>query len=98
MPETFDYTELPETYRNGIEAYLELGDLPDPYLLAVLKNDLASTVKFLGGSAFAPGVLELKSLCKWLHNEAPMSSWGSWETIENWMAHDRASYHAAQPR
>ena len=80
-PETdTTYSGLPEIYREGMRRYIEEGILPGSFLMAILSNDLYSSV------AQCSGPIEyLEIVVKWLYNEAPSRCWGSPKQVRDWI-------------
>ncbi len=75
-----EYQKLPEQYREGMRRYVEEGILPGSFLMAILSNDLYSSV------AQCSGPIEyLEIVVKWLYNEAPSRCWGSPKQVRDWI-------------
>lgn len=81
-PETdTTYSGLPEIYREGIRLYIEEGILPGSFLTAVLRNDLMESLARCSGP-----MEDVKTVVRWLYNEAPSTCWGSERSVKEWVA------------
>ena len=72
---------LPEHMRADARAYVEEGEPPGGFLMAVLCNDL------MGAFSRADGTNErhMKAWTMWLFNDAPSVCWGDEETVNEWI-------------
>lgn len=85
MPDQFDYSMVPDHCRDGVRAYIEHGHVVGGFLRAVFENNLVEAV----GRADDINRYRLEGYARFLHNEAPASpvrSWGSPETVDEWIA------------
>ncbi len=78
---------IPEALHDGLVRYLVDGIRPDPFLNAVLENDLWAAVI---GATPAANVLALPALVRFLAAEAPPEAWGSPERVAFWCAARRS--------
>lgn len=74
------YGLLPDYMRAAARRYLEDGDLPGDFLLAVLRNELVQAVLRADGTNRAV----LPVWVRWLYNEIPYNAWGSAERVAAW--------------
>lgn len=72
---------VPEHLRAGLIRYLVQRIRPGGFLVAVLKNDLAETLRRADPVSFAG----LPSIRLFLDNEAPSPSWGSPAAFQAWL-------------
>lgn len=79
----FNYSEIPEHMRDGLQLYIEEGIPPGGFMLALLTNDLREACaradhinKYL--------IFDFVS-CFW--NEIPSQAWGSVEKVQDWISH-----------
>ena len=77
-----NFTFVPQHMREGFKLWIESGIYPGSFGTALLSNDLKETL----GRADHINKKHLKSMVAWLHNFAPSSCWGSFETVRNWAA------------
>lgn len=78
---TFRGYYIPERMMGGIERYLEHGIEPGSFLTAVIHNNLAEAV----GCADEENMANLPAYVAFFHNEAPSTSWGSEERMQQWI-------------
>lgn len=76
-----DYSRLKARYRGTFSRYLERGESPGAFGIAVLCNDLRGAL--LRGDR--ESVADLEHLVRWLWNEAPANAWGSVDNVEAWI-------------
>lgn len=74
------YSGLPAQYREGMRRYIEEGILPGFFLVAILSNDLYASVAQCSGP-----MDDVKSVVRWIYNEAPSRCWGSPEQVRDWI-------------
>lgn len=79
---TLDYSTLPDNMRGGMERYIQYGIRPGGCLSAILANDLMQAV----GRADEKTLAGLWSICSFLHSHAPVTCYGDWQTVEEWIA------------
>jgi hypothetical protein len=72
--------------------YIEEGEMPGGFLVAVLCNDLVEAF----GKADEVNRACLWDWCLWLYNEAPMPAWGSAEKVLTWCNEQQALRLAAR--
>lgn len=80
-----EYDQLPEHMRDGARRYIEEGYRPGDFLMSVLCNDFVGAI----GRADMLNNAVLHIWAQWLHNDIPMSAWGSVEKVEAWMKYIR---------
>ena len=71
--------QLPERFRESLQAYFNDGRPTGGFLEAVLCNDLRESF----GRADDTSVMELPGLVAWLWNYAPAGAWGSVDRVNN---------------
>ena len=76
-----NYSLIPAHMRYGVEMYLEKGQRPGDFLLAVLENKLAESV----ARADNTNLNHIIEWAKFLYIEMPATSWGSKEKVEQWI-------------
>jgi hypothetical protein len=77
----FNYAKVPVPYMaDGIRLYLEEGIPPGSFLTAVLSNDLMEAA----ARADVANRCALFEWARWLHNEAPIGSYGSRKAVIAW--------------
>lgn len=76
-----NYNALPEHMRDGMRRYIENGIMPGEFLAAVLCNDLIGALQ----NADDTNIDALPIYGRWLHNEAPVSCYGSAKAVATWM-------------
>jgi len=72
---------LPDYMRGAMKRYMENGIEPGHFLTAVLSNDLMEAAS----RADDFNRRKLFDYCMWLANHAPRNSFGSPETVKEWM-------------
>lgn len=81
------YDRLPEHMQDGARRYIEEGYRPGSFLMSVLCNNFVRVVE----SADMQNSAVLRIWAQWLHNDIPMSAWGSSEKVEAWMKEARSN-------
>jgi hypothetical protein len=81
MIEHLKNRDLEQTFRNYWDHALE----PGGFATAVLANDL------LGAAlrADAWNRPELATIAEWVYHSAPSGSWGSYQTVDNWLSRNK---------
>lgn len=77
-----DYTNLPQSLREGVRNYVEGRIRPGSFLSACLQNDLRLAVM----NADSDNRECLSQIVTWMHFELPDYCWGSREKFEKWLA------------
>ena len=72
---------VPEHTRDALQRYVEHRILPGGFLTAVLTNDLFGAIS----RADAVNSAHLKDICLFVYNRMPSGSWGSEETMWNFV-------------
>lgn len=75
-----NYSLIPEHMREGVRTYLEHGQRPGDFLIAVLENNLVQSV----ARADHINITQIVEWVKFLYNEMPIGSWGSREKVKAW--------------
>lgn len=75
------YDVLPEHMREHAQGYLERGERPGRFLMAVLCNDFVE----VAGQADEINRLCLFAWAEWLYNNVPAPAWRTKEKVEAWM-------------
>lgn len=70
----------------ALELYVRDGALPGDFLQAVLRNDLTEAC----ARADWINIRNIPAFAAWLHNEAPIPSWGSAEKVAAWVDRRKA--------
>lgn len=78
-----NYLSLPINLRDEMSAYIERGERPGHFALAVLTNNLREAV---GLAHPAMSIYNMRSLCHWLIWNAPPLSHGNDALVRSWMA------------
>ena len=86
------YERLPEHMQEAARLYIEEGEMPGSFLVAVLTNNLVEAF----GKADEVNRSCLWDWCLWLYNEAPEHAWGSAEKVLAWCAEQQALRLAAR--
>lgn len=82
-----DFDSIPNpAMRQGLETYLDHGQLPGNFLTALLRNDLRDFYARADETNMHLGL----SWVRWMHNEFPGNAWGSKEAVEKWCAQVQA--------
>jgi len=76
-----DYSGLPESLRDGMKMYLELGYVPGSFLTAVLENNLSKAVN----AADSANMILLPRIVMWVYLQVPQGAWGSREQVLEWV-------------
>ena len=77
-----DYRRIPETTIETLTAWIESGRPMGSFCEAVVTNDLREACRRADeGNARA-----LVEIVAWLHNHAPIGSWGSPAALKTWPA------------
>lgn len=78
----FDFDKAPTKHHGDVfRKYLDYGDTPDPFILAILENNLIEACKHAKDEE-RPLIWKYVG---WMINEAPISAWGSHEKVRKWM-------------
>ena len=75
------YDQLPEHMRGGAQRYIEHGEAPGDFLIAVLENDFVrayNTADDINTSC-------MRDWAGWLYWECPLAAWGSREIVATWI-------------
>ncbi len=75
-----NYDKLPEHMQEAARRYIEEGEMPGDFLVAVLENNLTRAF----GRADEVNRSAMWQWCLWLHNEIPMGAWGSAANVLAW--------------
>ena len=81
MSYSFRGFTIPEYMMPGLEAYIEIGQIPGDFLYSVLTNDLERSV----ARADNENLRNLPAYIGYLYNKAPMECWGSAAKVEKWI-------------
>lgn len=76
-----NYSLIPSHMRHAVETYVEKGDRPGAFLVAVLENNLAESV----ARADSTNLNHIIEWARFLNTEMPVTSWGSKEKVEQWI-------------
>ncbi|MCK4759329.1 MAG: hypothetical protein KAT69_04740 [Candidatus Aminicenantes bacterium] len=76
-----NYSLIPTHMRYGVEMYVEKGQRPGAFLVAILENNLIESVA-RADSTNRDHIIEW---AKFLYTEMPSRSWGSKEKVEAWI-------------
>lgn len=82
MPETINYSLLPDHMQDGMRRYIENGIPPGSFQRAVLSNDLMEAFR----RADDVNAYAMRAYAMFLHNEAPGGCYGSPEHVKDWIA------------
>jgi hypothetical protein len=77
----YNYSELPESLRDGMQRYFRDGTRPGHFLTAVLENDLFGAVM----RSDPNNLNEIPAIVKWLYNEVPLEAYGSTLRVNAWI-------------
>ena len=80
MTYRFRNTTIPEHIFGGIRRWIEFGDHPGHFLMAVITNNLKEAV----GRADDECIAGLPAIVGYLYNVAPSECWGSEERAAAW--------------
>jgi hypothetical protein len=72
---------IPERMSFGIKRYIEHGELPGDFLVAVLENNLSEAF----GRADQENYRNMAAYVSYFYNEAPSPCWGSKEKVAAWV-------------
>ncbi|MBA7539996.1 hypothetical protein ES705_32285 [subsurface metagenome] len=75
------YKELPRSLQYGVQAYIELGQIPGDFLCAVIENNLVGAIR----RADSGNQVALPKIVGWIYNEAPSQCWGSHDKLVDWV-------------
>ena len=87
-----NYNKLPEYMREPARLYIEEGELPGGFLMAVLTNNLVEAA----ARADEVNQQRLFEWAGWLYNEVPKPAWGSPTKVLAWSNELRALRLAAR--
>ena len=76
-----NYDTMPNNLGDSIKRYIEKRIEPGRFLHAVLRNDLQKSF----GYADSTNRYLLFEIVQWLYNEMPGETWGSKETVANYL-------------
>ena len=76
-----NYSILPESAQESMQAYIETGRPVGGFLTAVLSNNL--TESFARADIYNQSAM--RSYALFLYNEAPVSCWGDLEAVHDWI-------------
>ena len=76
-----DYSGLPDGLRGGMQRYIEERIQPGDFLLAVLTNNLRTSL----ARADETNKPLLEGIVRWLYNNAPGDCWGSVANVHLWL-------------
>ncbi len=79
--QSIDYSKIPEHCQDAMRRYIELGEIPEEFLQAVICNDLVESFKL----ADDINCLRMKDYASFLYWEIPSNAWGSKEKMEAWI-------------
>jgi hypothetical protein len=81
-----DYSKIPVSYMvEPMKLYMSRAPISHGhFLIALMSNDLMEAFR----RADANNAAAMQQWCRWLYNEAPMTSYGSPENVTAWLAHD----------
>jgi len=79
------YDRLPEQFRGGMRRYIEDRIQPGSTLRAILAHDLFDAVALADAGAIA----ELPRIVRWIYQEAPHGSHGSYAVVDAWLSAGR---------
>lgn len=85
------YDLLPEKWRGEARAYIEHGKQVDPFLLAILSNDLLGAA----GWSDADDLSVLRAWTDWLWLDIPEDAWGNRRKVAAWIA--KGGTHGRKP-
>lgn len=77
-----DYRQLPSHLVNSLNDYVSFGQIPGDFLRAIICNDLHKAV----ARADDYNKMILHIWVSYLYNHAPMGSWGSETSFNEWIA------------
>ena len=86
------YDKLPEHMQEAARLYIEEGEMPGSFLVAVLTNNLVEAF----GKADEVNRSCLREWVLWLYNDIPEAAWGSAEKVLAWCAEQQALRLAAR--
>ena len=72
---------IPERMMDGIWLYINNGVRPGNFLSAVIQNNLKEACYYADDENLA----NLPAYVDFFYNKAPISCWGSYDAMENWM-------------
>lgn len=72
-----EYADLPEWFIPALEAYLDYGELDEPFLTALLENDLKGVISHADDTALT----HLRTMFRLVYNHIPGNVWGSYEKV-----------------
>lgn len=81
MNENLAKSGIPTYLKVALEKYVEQGQIPGGFLLAVLKNDLMKTFEFADHFSWRA----LPAIITYLFNDVPAICWGTPERVAAWM-------------
>ena len=76
-----NYDILPEHMQDGARRYVEQHLMPGMFLRCVLANDFVNAFLY----ADPENELNLHLWAKWVSEEAPLDSWGSYNKVLEWV-------------
>ena len=77
-----DYRRIPESTLETLTAWINSGRPMGQFCTAVVSNDLAEACR----RADERNAAALFDIVAWLHNHAPIGSWGSPNVLKTWPA------------
>jgi hypothetical protein len=91
-----DYSKIPESTIEALTAWIEQGRPMGHFCAAVVSNDLREAC----ARADDRNRAALWEIVAWLHNHAPIASWGSPAALKRWpdMISQRPAPRRRQPR
>ena len=74
-------SDIPHGFLTQLHSYIQNREMPGPFLLAILQNDLRKAVVHI-----SPHLSKhIGPIAQWLYWEAPGLCWGSPERVESWL-------------
>jgi len=73
---------VPEEWEQELHNYLVLGYSPGSFHLSVFANDLFGAAVRSHPANTWPAIM---AMCRWMINNAPIQSFGSYEKVQNWL-------------
>lgn len=79
--EQYNEPFVPEHTREALQRYVEHGNYPGGFLMAVLTNDLFGAV----GRADSTNIKYIKDICMFVYNRMPSNSWGNEDKVHKFV-------------